>query len=197
MSHWLGKVWIQIRNILVVLLPLSCSCGESCLLVSWCVGGRCDMTGSDEDRDKSSRFGAENRGWLHMLCTRWPDDRKVEWRYVRSAPYTRRRGARISWLSLKTRVDGLSVVWPQNHRDNFLWFGLKTGDDGSSRFSLKTGGERLLPVWPQNWWQRFLPDWPQNRWWRVFLAWVSKPAARFDDLCIKITATVSWFRPQN
>jgi hypothetical protein len=26
-----------------------CSCGESRLLVSWCVGDRCDIAGSDED----------------------------------------------------------------------------------------------------------------------------------------------------
>jgi hypothetical protein len=30
-----------------------------------------------------------------------------------------RRGARVSWLSLKTKVDVLSVVWPQNHCDGF------------------------------------------------------------------------------
>jgi hypothetical protein len=40
-----------------------CSCGESRLLVSWCVGHRCDMVGSDEDRGRSRRPGAENRGW--------------------------------------------------------------------------------------------------------------------------------------
>jgi hypothetical protein len=40
----------------------------------------------------------------------------------------------ISWLSLKTKIYGLSEVWPQNHWDDFLWFGLKTG--GSS-----------FPVW--------------------------------------------------
>jgi hypothetical protein len=38
-----------------------------------------------------------------------------------------RRGARVSWLSLKTMVDGLSMIWPQNQRDGFLRFGLKTG----------------------------------------------------------------------
>jgi hypothetical protein len=55
-------------------------------------------------------------------------------------------------LSLKTKVNGLSVVWPQNHwdgflrfglktgGDSFLWFGLKTDGDGFSRFGLKTGG---------------------------------------------------------
>jgi hypothetical protein len=41
------------------------SFGESRLLVSWCVGGRCGMTCSDEDRGRSRRPGAEDRGWLH------------------------------------------------------------------------------------------------------------------------------------
>jgi hypothetical protein len=58
---------------------------------------------------------------------------------VQSAPCTWRRGAHVSWLSLKTKVDGLSVVWPQNHWDDFSsvwasksmatvceWIGLKT-----------------------------------------------------------------------
>jgi hypothetical protein len=34
---------------------------ESCLLVSWCAGGRCDMACSDEDRGRSRRSGAEDR----------------------------------------------------------------------------------------------------------------------------------------
>jgi hypothetical protein len=33
-------------------------------------------------------------------------------------------------LNLKIKVDGLLVVWPQNHWDGFLWFGLKIGGDG-------------------------------------------------------------------
>jgi hypothetical protein len=61
-------------------------------------------------------------------------------------------------LSLKTKVDGLSVVWPQNHWDgfvrfdlktggnSFLRFGLKTGSDGFSQFGLKIGGSGLS-VW--------------------------------------------------
>jgi hypothetical protein len=44
---------------------------------------------------------------------------------VRSTPYTRRRGARISWFSLKTKVDGFSQ------------FGLKTGGYGSLGLALK------------------------------------------------------------
>jgi hypothetical protein len=34
---------------------------ESCLLVSWCAGGRCSMACSDEDRGMSRRPGAEDR----------------------------------------------------------------------------------------------------------------------------------------
>jgi hypothetical protein len=83
------------------------SFGESCLLVSWCAGGRCRMACSDEDHGRSRRPGAEDRGWSHMSGTRWPGDREVGWRRVRSAPCTWRRGARVSWLSLKTTVDGL------------------------------------------------------------------------------------------
>jgi hypothetical protein len=47
----------------VVLLPLSSSFGESRLLVSWCVGGRCGMVSNDEYHGRSRRPGAEDRGW--------------------------------------------------------------------------------------------------------------------------------------
>jgi hypothetical protein len=40
------------------------SCGESCLLVLWCAGGRCGMADNDEDRGRSRRPGAEDQGWL-------------------------------------------------------------------------------------------------------------------------------------
>jgi hypothetical protein len=83
------------------------SFGESCLLVLWCVDGRCGMVCSDVDHGKSRRPGAEDRGWSHRTGTRWSGDREVGWHRVRSAPCTWRRGARVSWLSLKTKVDGL------------------------------------------------------------------------------------------
>jgi hypothetical protein len=53
------------------------SFGESRLLVSWCAGGRCGMTCSDEDHDRSRRPGAEDRGWLHRSGTRWSGGREV------------------------------------------------------------------------------------------------------------------------
>jgi hypothetical protein len=60
------------------------------------------MACSDENRDRSRRLDVEDRGWSYRSGTRWPGDREVEWRRVRSAPYTWRRGARVSWLNLKT-----------------------------------------------------------------------------------------------
>jgi hypothetical protein len=83
------------------------SFGESHLFVLWCAGGRCGMACSDEDHGRSRRPGAEDWGWSHRSGTQWPGGREVRWRRVRSAPDTLRLGARVSWLSLKTKVDGL------------------------------------------------------------------------------------------
>jgi hypothetical protein len=69
------------------------------------------MACSDEDRDMSRRPGVEDRGWSHMSGTRVPDDREVGWRRVRSAPGTWRLEARVSWLSLKTKVVDGFLVW--------------------------------------------------------------------------------------
>jgi hypothetical protein len=83
------------------------SFGESRLLISWCAGDRCGMACSDEDRGRSRRPGAQDRGWLHRSGTQWPGGREVGWYRVRSALGTWRLGERVSWLSLKTKVDGL------------------------------------------------------------------------------------------
>jgi hypothetical protein len=116
------------------------------------------MVCNNEDRGRSRRPDAEDRRWSHKLITRWPGDQGVTWRCVRSTPCTSRRGARVSWLSLKTKADGLSVVWPQNHYDGFLRFDLKTGGDGLSDLTskpvatifwlrLKTNVVVGFPVW--------------------------------------------------
>jgi hypothetical protein len=104
--------------------------GESYLLVSWCAGGRCGIACNDEDRDRSRRPDAEGQGWSHRSDTRWSGDQEVRWHRVQSAPGMWRLGAWVSWLSLKTKVDGLWVIWPQNHSDGFHWFDLKTSGDG-------------------------------------------------------------------
>jgi hypothetical protein len=109
----------------------------------------------------------------HWSGTRCPDDREVGWRCVQSILCTWRWGAQVSWLSLETKVDGLSVVWPQNHWDGFLRFGLKIGGNGFSRFYLKTSGSGF-PAWTSKptttvWWLK-----PQNHS-DGFLVWTSKP----------------------
>jgi hypothetical protein len=43
-------------------------------------------------------------------------------------------------------MDGLSVVWPQNHWDGFLRFGLKTGGFGFPGLSLNAGSSGLV-IW--------------------------------------------------
>jgi hypothetical protein len=64
---------------------------------------------------------------------------------VRSVPCTWRRGARVAWLSLKTKVDDLLVVWPQNHWNSF--FGLASKPMATvSWLSLKTKVDGLLVV---------------------------------------------------
>jgi hypothetical protein len=150
MSHWLDEVWIRIRYISVVLLHLSCSYGESRLFVLWCAGGSCNMAGSDEDHGRSRRPGAENWGWSHRSGTRWPDDREVGWRCVWFTLCTWRREAWVSWLSLKTKVDGLSVVWPWNRWQRFV-----------SGLASKPLG-RFLLVWSKNRWCRVFRFGPQN-----------------------------------
>jgi hypothetical protein len=69
------------------------------------------MSCNDEDCGRSRRPGAEDRGWSHRSGTRWPDDREVGWRRVRSAPDTWTLEARVSWLSLKTKVVEGFLVW--------------------------------------------------------------------------------------
>jgi hypothetical protein len=65
------------------------------------------MVCSDEDHGRSRTPGAEDWGWSHRIGTRWPGDREVGWHHVQSAPDMWRLGARVSWLSLETKVNGL------------------------------------------------------------------------------------------
>jgi hypothetical protein len=69
------------------------------------------MACSDEDRGRSRRPSAEDRGWSHRSGTSWPGGQEVGWHRVRSAPGTWRPEARVSWLSLKTKVVEGFPVW--------------------------------------------------------------------------------------
>jgi hypothetical protein len=110
---------------------------ESCLLVSWCVGGRCGMACSDVDRGRSRRPGAEDQGWSHRSVL---DGRRSRGRVVPCAVCT---------VHVKMRGAGL-LVEPQNQGRWFL--------SGLASKPLR----RFSPVWPQNRWRWFLSVWPQN-----------------------------------
>jgi hypothetical protein len=95
-------------------------------------------------------------------------------------------------LSLKTKVDGLSVVWPQNHWDGFLsvwaskpmamvceWFGFKTTQTVFSGLASK-------PVVTVS------SGWASKPATTVSSSLASKPAATvFSSLASKLVATVS------
>jgi hypothetical protein len=139
---------------------------ESYLFVSWCAGDRCDMTGSDKDYDRSRRPGAEDRGWS-STC-----------QVLGGRTIQRRRGARVSWLSLKTKVDSLSVVWLQNH-----WFGF-TG------LGLKTGSYSLV-IWTSKSLRRFLGFGPQNY---VGYGLLVAPQNRREDTRRDLAACFAWMQ---
>jgi hypothetical protein len=96
------------------------------------------MTDNDEDCGRSRRSGAEHRGWPHMLGIWWLDYRKVGWRCVWYAPCIRRWWAWVSWLSIKTKVDGLSVIYPQNKWNDFSCLVLKPVAMVFSNLTLKS-----------------------------------------------------------
>jgi hypothetical protein len=129
MSHWLGKVWIRIRDISVV-LPLflyrvenrvCLFCGVQVAGAAWRAATRIVIGVGDL---------VQRTGMVSQVGYWWPGDREVGWRCVRSAPCKWRWWARIFWLNLKTKIDGLWVVWPQNHSDSFLRFSFKINGTG-------------------------------------------------------------------
>jgi hypothetical protein len=73
----------------------------------------------------------------YRLGTRWSNDREVRWRCVRSAPCTRRQGARIFLFSFKTSVDG------------FFQFGFKINGYGSCGLASKSLSQ-VFQFEPQN-----------------------------------------------
>jgi hypothetical protein len=111
------------------------SFGESRLFVSWCAGDRCGMTCSDEDRGRSRRPSAEDRGWSHRSGTRWSSGRVAL--------------CAVCIWHVETRSAGF-LIEPQNQGRRFM--------SGLASKPLR----RFSSVWSQKWWRRFLVVWPQN-----------------------------------
>jgi hypothetical protein len=119
------------------------------LLVSWCAGGRCGMACSDEDRGRSRRPSAEDRGSSHRLDTRWPGGQV--------APCA------VCTGHVETRSAGF-LVEPQNQGGGgFSGLGLKIGSLGMVIWGLKI---TTMVSWfrPQNQLDIGLSVASQNRW---------------------------------
>jgi hypothetical protein len=114
------------------------SCGESCLLVSWCTGGRCSKASSDEDCDRSRRPSAEDRGWSGIgrvlggrtigrsgdaMCGLHRARGDEEHGFVGSA--SKSRSTVVSGLASKP-LGWFLPVWPQNRWHRVSRFGPQT-----------------------------------------------------------------------
>jgi hypothetical protein len=143
MSNWLNLVWIWIRCILVELIPnWVIWFGETHLLVSWCVGGECDIASSDENHGRSNRLGAEDWGWSGTsrvlggrtiersdgaVCDLHRAQGEDERKFLGLASKPR---STISLGLASKPVATVLVVWHQNHSLGFPSLGLKTSSYG-------------------------------------------------------------------
>jgi hypothetical protein len=108
------------------------------------------MAGSDEDRGRSRRLGAEDRGWSSTgrvlggrLIERSGDtvyglhhaQGDEECRFLGLASKPR---SRVSPSLASKQVATVLVVWPQNHSLRFLGLGLKTGSYGLVIWHIKS-----------------------------------------------------------
>jgi hypothetical protein len=146
-----------------------CLCGESCLLISWCVGDRCDMAGSDKDLGRSRRPGAEDREWSstgQILGGRMIERSGDAVCGLHHAQGDEERG--FLGLASKPRstvspglaskpVATVLVVWTQYHSLVFPGLGLKIGSCG-------------LVIWHKNHHDGFL-------------IWASKPSGLWFVSC--------------
>jgi hypothetical protein len=128
------------------------SCGETCLIVSWCVGDRCGVADSNEDRGGSRWLGAEDQGWSstdwvlsHRTIKRSGDamcglhhaQRDEEHRFLglalkpRSIVSPSLASKPVAMCFLVWASKPAAAVWwfgPQNHHDGFLvWASKQSG----------------------------------------------------------------------
>jgi hypothetical protein len=100
------------------------------------------MSGSDKDRDRRRRLGAEDRGWssTDRVLDGWAIERSgdvvcglhcaqgdEECRFLNSASKPR---STVSLGLTSKPVATVLVVWPQNHSLGFPGLDLKTGSCG-------------------------------------------------------------------
>jgi hypothetical protein len=165
-----------------VVLPLSCSCGESRLPFSWCAGDRCGMACNNEDRDRSRRPGAEEWGWSHRSDTRWPGDRVTL--------------CAVCTVHIETRSAGF-LVEPQNQG---RWFVSGLASKPLGQFGSGLASKPLATVFSglaSKLVATVSPVLASKS--MVTVSWLGPPnqQLQFGDLSLKMTEVISWFGPQN
>jgi hypothetical protein len=138
-----------------MVLLLSILVGELCLLVSWCVGDRWNMAGSNEDLGRSSRSGAKDRGWSSTgrvlddrmigrsgdaVCGLHRAQRNKEHMFFGLASKPRSTVSQFGPQNRQLRF----VIWASKSLQRFLGLGLKITATVSSicRLRHKTDGRR-------------------------------------------------------
>jgi hypothetical protein len=184
MSHWLGEIWIQIRDGSVV-LPLSFVRLENRV----CMSRGVQVAGAAWRAAMRIMVGVGD------LMQRTEDDRTGQ---VLSGRTIKRLGDAVCGLHHARGDEERGFLgWASKLRLTVCqWFGLKT--TGTVFFGLTSKSVAMVSsIWPQNWWQRLLCWASKPRWWRVFWFGPQNRRLRFGDLGIKITTTVFWFGHQN
>jgi hypothetical protein len=122
MSHWHVDVWIRIRDIFMVLRYYLCLCAESRLFISWCICDRCDMTGNDDNLDRSRRPGAEDRGWstTGWILDAWTIERSGDTVCGMHRTYKDEEREFLDWPS-KPRSKGF-LIWASKLTAPVWWF---------------------------------------------------------------------------
>jgi hypothetical protein len=221
MNHWLGKVWIRIWDILIILLlslfhlenRVCLSHGVQVAGAAWHAATRIVAgVGDLVQRIRDGRTGPILGGRVidrsgDTVCDlhRAHGDEERGFLGLASKPMSmvlsgltsKPLGRFLIGLGLKTDSDGLSVVWSQNHWDSFLWFGLKTSGDGFLWFGLKISGDGFL--WfglkiSGDGFLRFGLKTGGDSFWRFSL---KTCCDGFLVWTSKPAATVWWFVPQN
>jgi hypothetical protein len=132
--------------------PIICLCGESRLLVSWCVGDRCDMMGSDEDLGRSRRHSAED--WDGQAQVRYSVVGRSGGRVTPCAVCTVHMEMRSASFLVEPQNQGrrVSQFGPQNRQLRFGDLGLKITMTVSWFGPKNQAGDGLL-VAAQNRWE--------------------------------------------
>jgi hypothetical protein len=143
MSHWFAMVWIQIQEILIILLLYLFVCRITFAYLM-CVGDRCDMMDSDKDLGRSRRPSAHDRWWssIGRILGDWMIGRSGDAVCGLHRAHKDEECVFLGWAS-KLRSMGFSV-WDSKPAALIWWFGSQNHCDGFLTWASKLSRLRLV-----------------------------------------------------